>query len=169
MRQFCEAVALIRNFNGHVRLSDCWQILVRLLVWVRIYQLGAKTSSTCPVVADRMSMPRKDAVVLLDDWLPPSLVSAWNHPECEASKCSCCTSIFRREHGRMEGPLQTHASELPQVVEETAEVVQTFPRSASRSVSPTESSMCQVVQQNQVPTFQPVPRTVKISQVQFLN
>ena len=33
----------------------------------------------------------------------------------------------------------------PQVVEETAEVVQTIPRSASRSVSPTDSSMCQVV------------------------
>ena len=36
---------------------------------------------------------------------------------------------------------------VPQVVEEIAEVVKTFPRSASRSVSPTESSMCQVVKQ----------------------
>ena len=44
--------------------------------------LGATASSACPIVADRISMPRKAAV---DDWLPPSLVSAWNHPECEAS------------------------------------------------------------------------------------
>ena len=58
---------------------------------------------------------------------------------------------------------------LPQVVEETMEVVRTIPRSASRSVSPTESSMCQVVMQHQVPTFQTVPRTAEIPQVQFLN
>ena len=57
----------------------------------------------------------------------------------------------------------------PQVVEETVNVIQTIPRSASRSVSPTESSMCQVVKQHQVPTFQTVPRTVEIPQVQFLN
>ena len=30
-------------------------------------------------------MPQKAAVVPLDDWLPPSLVSVWNHPESEAS------------------------------------------------------------------------------------
>ena len=51
----------------------------------------------------------------------------------------------------------------PQVVEEIAEVVRTIPRSASRSVSPTESSMCQ-----EVPTIQAVPRTVEVPQVQFL-
>ena len=48
---------------------------------------------------------------------------------------------------------------VPQVVEETVEVAQTIPRSASRSVSPTEPSMCQVVKQHQV----------EIPQVQFLN
>ena len=57
----------------------------------------------------------------------------------------------------------------PQVVEEIPEVVQTIPRRASRSVSPTESSMCQVVKQRQVPTIKAVPRTVEVPQVQFLN
>ena len=57
----------------------------------------------------------------------------------------------------------------PQVVEKIADVVQTIHRSASRSVSPTESSMCQVMKQRQVPTVQTVPRTVEVPQVQFLN
>ena len=57
----------------------------------------------------------------------------------------------------------------PQVVEEIAEVIQTIPRNASRSVSPTESSMCQVVKQRQVPTIQTDPRTVEVPQAQFLN
>ena len=47
--------------------------------------LGATASSACPIVADRISMPRKAVVVPLDDWLPPGLVSVWNHPESEAS------------------------------------------------------------------------------------
>ena len=47
--------------------------------------LGATASSACPIVADRISIPRKGVVVPLDDWLPPRLVSAWKHPECEAS------------------------------------------------------------------------------------
>ena len=53
----------------------------------------------------------------------------------------------------------------PQVVEEIAEVVQTIPRRASRSVSP----MCQVLKQSQVPTIQTVPRTVReqMPQMQF--
>ena len=64
---------------------------------------------------------------------------------------------------------QTVHVPAPQVVEEIAEVIQTIPKSASRSVSPTESSMCQVVKQHQVPTIQAVPRTVEVPQVQFLN
>ena len=47
--------------------------------------LGATTSSACPIVAGRVSMPRKAAVVPLDHWLPPSLVSSWNHPDCKVS------------------------------------------------------------------------------------
>ena len=39
-------------------------------------------------------MPRKAAVVPLDDWLPPSLVSAWNHPECEASSVPVAPRYF---------------------------------------------------------------------------
>ena len=58
---------------------------------------------------------------------------------------------------------------VPQVVEETAEEVQIIPRRASGSVSPTEPSMCQVVKQHQVPTFQTVPRRVEIPPVQFLR
>ena len=46
---------------------------------------GAKGSSACQIVTERMGMPRKAAVVPLDDWVPPSLVGAWKHPECEAS------------------------------------------------------------------------------------
>ena len=34
------------------------------------------------------------AVVPLDDWLPPSLVSVWNHPESEALVFSYCASVF---------------------------------------------------------------------------
>ena len=85
MRQFYEAVASDQKFLW----SDA---SLRLLADPRAtpylgpnLPLGAKTSSTCPVVVNRMSMPRKAAVVPLDDWLPPCLVSAWNHPECEAS------------------------------------------------------------------------------------
>ena len=40
---------------------------------------------------------------------------------------------------------------------------------SSRSVSPTESSMLHFVKQRQVLTFQTVPRTVEIPQVQFLK
>ena len=58
---------------------------------------------------------------------------------------------------------------VPLVVEEIAEVFQTIPRRALRSVSPTESSMCQVVKQRQVPTVQGIPRTVEVPQVQFMN
>ena len=66
-------------------------------------------------------------------------------------------------------PWSRLSTSKPQVVEETVEVVQTIPRSASRSVSLTESSMCQVVKQHQVMAFQTVPRTVEIPQVQFLH
>ena len=57
---------------------------------------------------------------------------------------------------------------LPQVVEETAEVVETILRSASRSVSPTDSSMCQVVKQRQALPIQTVQKTLEVPQVQPL-
>ena len=85
MRQFCDAVAFDQKFLW----SDA---SLRLLADPRAtphlglnLPLGARTSPACPVVADRKRMPRKAAAVPLDDWLPPCLVSAWNHPECEAS------------------------------------------------------------------------------------
>ena len=69
MRQFCEAVA----FNQKFLWSD---VSLRLLADPRAspclgpnLPLGATTSSACPIVADRISMPRKAAVVPLDDWL----------------------------------------------------------------------------------------------------
>ena len=95
MRQFYEAVAFDQKFSW----SDA---SLRLLADPRPtpylgpnLPLGAKTSSTCPVVADRISMPRKAAVVPLDDWLPSSLVKcAWNHPECEASSVLVAPRYF---------------------------------------------------------------------------
>ena len=69
------------------------------------------SDSACPIVAHRISMPRKAAVVHLDDCLPPSLVSAWNHPECEASSTPVAPRHFVVNMSRMEGPLQTHAWE----------------------------------------------------------
>ena len=84
MRQFYEAVAFDQKFLW----SDA---SLRLLAHPRAapymgpnLPLGAKTSSACPVDADRTSMPRKVAVVLFEECLPPGLVGAWNHPECEA-------------------------------------------------------------------------------------
>ena len=53
--------------------------------------LGATTSSACAVVADHFSMCRK---ALLDDWLPPSLVSAWTHPECDVSGSPVAPQFF---------------------------------------------------------------------------
>ena len=55
---------------------------------------------------------------------------------------------------------------VPTVVEETAELVQTIPRSASRSVSPTESSMCQVLKQHQALPIQTEQNTCEVPQVQ---
>ena len=84
MRQFSEEMAFDQKFLW----SDA---SLRLLADPRAtpylgpnLPLGAKTSSACPIVADRISMPRKVAVVPLGDWLPPSLVSARNHPECDS-------------------------------------------------------------------------------------
>ena len=94
MRQFYEAVAFDQKFLW----SDA---SLRLLADPRAtpylgpnLPLGAQTSSACPVVADRIGMPRKAAVVPLDDWLPPSLVSAWNHPDCEASSVPVAPQYF---------------------------------------------------------------------------
>ena len=39
MRQFYEAVAFDQSFYGQMRPSDCWQILVRIRIWVRTYHL----------------------------------------------------------------------------------------------------------------------------------
>ena len=93
MRQFYEAVA----FDQHFLWSDA---SLRLLADPRAtpclgpnLPLGAKTLSACPVVADCISMPRKAAVVPLDGWLP-SLVSAWNPPECEASSVPVAPRYF---------------------------------------------------------------------------
>ena len=85
MRQFYEAVAFDHKF--------LWaDVTLRLLADPRAVPYAGATSlpdttvsSASPIVADRIIMPRKAAVVPLDDWFPPSLVSVWNHPESEAS------------------------------------------------------------------------------------
>ena len=71
MRQFSEEVAFDQKFlwsDASLRqLAD-----PRATLYLGPNPpLGAKTSSACPIVADRISMPRKVAVVPLDDWLPP--------------------------------------------------------------------------------------------------
>ena len=50
--------------------------------------LGA-TTSACPLVADRVSMHRKVAVVLLMTASLLVRVSAWNNPDCEVSGKWC--------------------------------------------------------------------------------
>ena len=73
MRQFYEAVAFDQKFLW----SD---VSLRLLADPRAIPylgpnlpLGATTSSASPILADRVSIPRKAAVLPLDDWLPRSV------------------------------------------------------------------------------------------------
>ena len=94
MRQFYEAVAFDQKFLW----SD---VSLRVLADPRAVPyagatslLGATASSASSIVADRISMSRKAAVVPLDDWLPPSLVSVWNHPESEASGAPVAPRYF---------------------------------------------------------------------------
>ena len=85
MRQFYESVAFDQKFfwsDASLRLLADPPAIPHL---VPNLPLGAKTSSSSPIVADRESMPRKAAVVPLDYWLPHCLVSVWNHPMYEAS------------------------------------------------------------------------------------
>ena len=91
MRQFYEAVAFDQKFSW----SD---VPLRLL------------SDPRAIVAGRVSMPRKAAVVPLDHWLPSSLVSAWNQT-ARFRAVLLRLDTLTRERGRMEGALQTHASE----------------------------------------------------------
>ena len=68
MRQFYEAVAYDQKFlwsNVSLRLLADPRAVPYL---GRNLPLGATTSSACPIVADRVSMLRKAAVVPLDDW-----------------------------------------------------------------------------------------------------
>ena len=78
MRQFYEAVAFDQKFLWSDVSVRLWAD-PRAVPHVGASSLpGATASPVSPIVA------QKAAVVPLDEWLPPSLVSVRNHPESEA-------------------------------------------------------------------------------------
>ena len=74
-------------------------------------------------------------------------------------RCACATVDSERDRRSDE------VVPVPHVVEEIAEVVQTIPRSATRRVSPTESSMCQVVKQRRALPTQTAQKTLEVPQI----
>ena len=82
MRQFYEAVVFDRKFFLVRCIPPCaGRSSCDSVSWSR-----NTTSSACPLVADPASMPRKAAVVPLDDWLPSNVWSVLGAIQsCEVS------------------------------------------------------------------------------------